>query len=144
MFRNCYKFNQTLLYDPAKGLFTDCKALQSVNSMFRNCYCLKGKIPANMFSMTNPNDIFNSLTDISYLFSGCGALTTSFSNGTIGNGYLIEGVEYLVPPDWLKYCWNLSKIEYLFNSVGYYPAYYKDTEDITGAYNIAIKKDTND
>ena len=121
MFHNCYNLNIPLEYNEERGLFTDCSQLQNTSSMFRNCYYLKGKIPANMFSgMTeNSEQIYEHLTNISYMFSGCGALTVKFDgNENLGGGYVEGKIKYLVPSNWLSKCPKIKDASYLFNSIG--------------------------
>jgi hypothetical protein len=105
--------------------------------MFAGCNNLKGSIPSDIFYTYSPEGTemyYNSLTDISGMFSDCYGLGFSYGllNSTTpairgGNNSNIYGdaeykddgkqVQYLVPVNWLSKCINLTDISYLFNNI---------------------------
>lgn len=133
MFANCYNINGVLQEDLSNlGLFENCFGLTTVARFFMNCHCLKGNIPSNMFKssiidpITNQNQVFSTLENISYMFSGCSALGVKFENmSATSNGiYKTSTENILVSENLLDNCPNIKEAQYLFNSMRLYPPRY--------------------
>lgn len=75
MFENCEyikgEIEQDKDEDKSWGLFQDCLKLKTTANFFKNCYKLTGEIPENIFKVSNNEDKYKDLTDISYMFSNC-------------------------------------------------------------------------
>jgi hypothetical protein len=135
MFLNCYKLNSVLTSasNNGKGLFTDCVNLRSTNSFFNRCVRLRGNVPSDMFTITNEalKTSFDTLTDISMMFSGCASLAVGM-DGATSNGIEIDKVRYLVSPNLLDNCPNIINASYLFNSMRMYPPLAYDSDGNEG------------
>lgn len=114
MFANCYSLYGTIEED----LFKNCKQLADVHYIFSNCQSLRGAIP-QMFTYTDTDDTtldeYTLLTDVSYMFNGCGYLTDPFAERDISKAL---DVYTLIPTNFFNKCPNINNAAGLCRFVG--------------------------